>query len=69
MRPNARLAALKGLRGIRAAPDARLRVLREVVALPRVDAAARIAELEAERRALTESLEGGSDDDIFSTTI
>ena len=44
-------------------------VLHEVVLLPRVDAAARIAELEAERRALTESLGGESYDDIFSTTI
>ena len=52
------LSALRGLRGIAVSQDDRLRVIHEVVSLPRVDAAARITKLEAERNKLVETLSG-----------
>jgi hypothetical protein len=52
------LSTLRALRGIAAKEDARLTVLREVVALPRADLATRIASLETEQKTLLGSLQG-----------
>lgn len=54
------LSTLQAVRKIVTEEDARLTVLREVIALPRADLAERIAEMEAERTQLVESLIGTS---------
>lgn len=53
------LSVLRGLRAISAVPAASLRLRCSSVALPRVRASERIAQLEAQLRGLVDSLEGG----------
>lgn len=52
------LSALKGIRAIETAADARLKMVQQVVDLPRADVAPRIIELEAEQQRLARSLGG-----------
>lgn len=52
------LSTLKGVRAIECREDDRLRVLHEILELPRVDAAQRILELESEQARLLRSLRG-----------
>lgn len=54
------LSTLQAVRKIRCAGDAPFRVINETIALPRSDAAQRIAELEAEQLRLLRSLQGTS---------
>lgn len=54
------LSALKAIRQIKTGDDSRLAVIREVIELPRADAAPRIAALEAEQARLVGSLAGTS---------
>jgi len=54
------LSALKGLRGVETAANARLIVHNEVIELPRADLGERIISLEAERELLLRSLQGTS---------
>lgn len=54
------LSALNAVRNARPSVDARLGVLNETISLPRANTAQRIAEMEAEQKALLESLQGTS---------
>jgi hypothetical protein len=54
------LSALTALRGVKSAADNRFTVMNETLALPRANTERRIAELEAERLHLVDSLQGTS---------
>lgn len=54
------LSALQGLRKVRSRDDGRLKVINEVIKLPRADSARRIASMEAEQAKLVRSLKGTS---------
>ena len=54
------LSTLRGLRTVKCKSDSRLRIVNQMLSLPRADAAERIAALEAEQMRLVQSLKGTS---------